>query len=386
MFLRRAKTEASLPLPTAIYTELVGLLFANLFPIMIMGLIVAGIGVVITLGTRDVALGVLTIACVLLAGFRFLLVVAFRRQISSILADIDSAKHWERRYAIASFSFSILLGLFSARALWIDESTSDMLVTGLVFGYAAGLVARSSVRPWICIPSLALVTVPLIGASMAYLTPGHTAHAILLTTFMLASFETVLHTYRTTVRHIETKQEMASLARYDDLTKLPNRLLLRERFNRSLAEVRRDGSLIALHYLDLDHFKPVNDRFGHPVGDALLAAVAQRLSGLTRSSDTVARLGGDEFVIVQVGIQHRDEAEMLARRIIRTLSTPFSIDGHEIRIGTSVGISMLPRDGMTMEEAISCADTALYASKSRGRGGLAFCNEAPPPSSSAMAV
>jgi diguanylate cyclase (GGDEF)-like protein len=161
----------------------------------------------------------------------------------------------------------------------------------------------------------------------------------------------------------------STLARRDDLTGLPNRLSLRERFEEFAAQAG-SGDMIAVHCLDLDKFKPVNDRYGHPVGDALLKAVSERLGGLLRRTDFAARMGGDEFIIVQTGIQHSDEADMLARRIVRSIAQPYSIEGHEITIGTSVGYALSPRHGNDLDRLVACADAALCQVK-QGGGGIA---------------
>ncbi|WP_245523855.1 GGDEF domain-containing protein, partial [Mesorhizobium sp. M4B.F.Ca.ET.150.01.1.1] len=115
------------------------------------------------------------------------------------------------------------------------------------------------------------------------------------------------------------------MARHDGLTELPNRILFRERAEEALVEMRRDGSKIAFHCLDLDHFKMVNDTLGHPVGDALLKEVAARLKQVAREGDTVARLGGDEFVIIQTAVDQPVEATALAQRVIDGLSAPYVV-------------------------------------------------------------
>jgi diguanylate cyclase (GGDEF)-like protein len=121
-------------------------------------------------------------------------------------------------------------------------------------------------------------------------------------------------------------------------------------------------------YLDLDRFKSVNDTLGHPVGDALLCAVTERLGRLVRGTDTVARLGGDEFAILQVGAQQPTGAKALAARIIESLAQPFEIDGHQIVIGTSVGVALAPTDGREPDQLLKNADMALYRAKADGRG------------------
>jgi diguanylate cyclase (GGDEF)-like protein/PAS domain S-box-containing protein len=159
---------------------------------------------------------------------------------------------------------------------------------------------------------------------------------------------------------------IAHMAHHDALTDLPNRVLLDERLAVELARTRR-GERLALHILDLDNFKTVNDTLGHPVGDALLRAVATRLRSIARDRDMVARLGGDEFAIVQVAIELDSDATGLARRLIEAISEPFDIDGRQIVVGTSIGIALAPKDGDVAEKLMRNADLALYSAKAKGR-------------------
>jgi diguanylate cyclase (GGDEF)-like protein len=355
-----------------VQAELIEFLFAGVTPVIVIAVSVIAVGCIVTWDTGDVPAAVLAIAGSVVAALRVLLLYRFNRARSA--GRVEPAA-WERRYAILSFAFSACIGLFGARAIWVDSDGSATLVTALIFGYGAGVVTRLSARPLICIPTLILAATPIIVAFSLEGTPVYFTTAVLVLVFLIASFETVRHIYRTIIRQIELRSTLASLARQDDLTKLPNRLSLREEFDRSLRARGKSSAGIAVHCLDLDRFKPINDSLGHPVGDALLVAVAERLSKLCRASDKAARIGGDEFVIVQGDVQHPDEAEMLARRIIRSLGSPFQIGPHNIQIGVSVGIAMYPEDGRRLEELMTCADTALYVSKARGRGKLAFCGE-----------
>jgi diguanylate cyclase (GGDEF)-like protein len=136
--------------------------------------------------------------------------------------------------------------------------------------------------------------------------------------------------------------------------------------------VGSSGNLIAVHALDLDRFKQVNDGFGHPTGDALLQAVAGRLRSTLKSSDTAVRMGGDEFVVVQAGIRRSEEASALAHRILITLSQPYKLGAHDVHIGVSIGISLLPNDGMVLDVLLDRADTALYEAKREGRNRVVF--------------
>ena len=164
---------------------------------------------------------------------------------------------------------------------------------------------------------------------------------------------------------------IAYLARHDPLTDLPNRAVFREALETALVRARR-GEQIAVMCLDLDRFKTVNDTLGHPIGDALLQQAAARLKTAVRESDVVARLGGDEFAIVEVGSLQPTSATLLADRVVAAMSRPFHVDGHEISIGCSVGVSIAPEDGCDADQLMRNADLALYRAKSEGRGQHRF--------------
>ncbi len=163
---------------------------------------------------------------------------------------------------------------------------------------------------------------------------------------------------------------VAHMAHHDSLTDLPNRALFSDRLAQAVARARR-GEACAVHYLDLDRFKPVNDVFGHAVGDGLLKEVARRLDSCKRATDTVARLGGDEFVFIQVAVTRLQDVEVFARRIIDSISKRFIVNGNTIEIGTSIGISLAPEHGLDAEDLLKKADTALYRCKAGG-GGFSF--------------
>jgi diguanylate cyclase (GGDEF)-like protein len=167
-----------------------------------------------------------------------------------------------------------------------------------------------------------------------------------------------------------SESRIEHMAHHDALTGLANRVLFHIRLGEAMGRCRRD-ECFAVHYLDLDHFKAVNDTLGHPVGDALLREVTQRLTREVRQHDTVARLGGDEFAIVQA-IRHPADSTALARRLIEVLSAPYDINGNRVIIGTSIGIALVPEDGDDVDEIIKNADMALYRSKAEGRGRYQF--------------
>jgi diguanylate cyclase (GGDEF)-like protein len=161
------------------------------------------------------------------------------------------------------------------------------------------------------------------------------------------------------------------LARYDALTGLPNRALFRDQMDAAVTGLRRRGPF-AIHFVDLDEFKQVNDTLGHPCGDELLCVVADRLRAAVRGSDIVARFGGDEFVVLQYPLGHPKEAAALAERIVARLAEPFQISGNEVVIGASIGIALAPRDGTDADLLLKNADMALYRAKSDGRRAWRF--------------
>ena len=167
------------------------------------------------------------------------------------------------------------------------------------------------------------------------------------------------------------EQRVRELADYDPLTRLPNRRLLRDRCIQLLAAAERDGAGLAIVFIDLDHFKRVNDSLGHSVGDVLLCAVAQRLAGLVRKIDTLARLGGDEFIIALPGVSGGGAAEV-ASRVLESCAQPYPVRGHELTVTPSLGISVYPEDGGDFEALLSNADAAMYKAKEAGRNAFRF--------------
>jgi diguanylate cyclase (GGDEF)-like protein/PAS domain S-box-containing protein len=170
----------------------------------------------------------------------------------------------------------------------------------------------------------------------------------------------------------EAEARIAHMAHHDALTGLPNRVLFHERLDEALSRVRRDQDKFAVLYLDLDQFKNVNDGLGHPAGDKLLVAVAERLRTCLRDCDMVARFGGDEFAVLQIGLAGPHEAGAFAGRIVTLLSEPYEIDGQQCVIGASVGIALAPADGETAEQLLGNADMALYQAKEDGRRVVRF--------------
>jgi diguanylate cyclase (GGDEF)-like protein/PAS domain S-box-containing protein len=178
------------------------------------------------------------------------------------------------------------------------------------------------------------------------------------------------------VRDVSTARamsyQMIHLAEHDSLTGLPNRLLLNDRVGQAIALATRHKKQIALLFLDLDGFKHVNDSLGHSIGDKLLQATGKRLVDCVRAADTVSRQGGDEFVILLSEVEHPEDVASTARRMLKVVAEPQSIDLHDLHITTSIGLSVYPDDGLDAETLIKNADTAMYQAKENGRQSYQF--------------
>ncbi len=170
----------------------------------------------------------------------------------------------------------------------------------------------------------------------------------------------------------EYEQKLMRQASYDELTKLPNRLLAFDRLSVALAESKRENTRVALFFIDLDNFKNVNDTLGHFAGDALLIEAAGRLQSCVRESTTLARFGGDEFVVVMPNIDTPNAARLVSQRILKSFQPPFNIHGREIYISASIGITIFPDDGENTQVLLQNADAAMYQAKESGRNNFCF--------------
>jgi diguanylate cyclase (GGDEF)-like protein len=356
--------------------ELTERLLQGWIPVLVMATAFTMLGGLILEGARDPALaGFYALGCLALAA-RMTILVAFPHRRAGEALGHAALSGWERLYAAASFVFAAALGAFTARAFAVTDAATGALVTALIFGFAAGIVARLSIRPWIALPSLALAVPPPILVLVLSGELKQQALGLVICLFGLGSLETIRFISRSVTANVMLRHHLTRAAQHDALTGLANRRLLEERLGQALSG--EPARWIAVHYLDLDRFKPVNDRFGHAIGDALLKAVVGRLEGLSRPGDLVARVGGDEFVVLQANPAQPGEAELLARRMVRALSLPFDIAGHDIRIGASIGVAIAPGDGRDATTLIASADAALYRAKMGGRNGFAFANAQEP--------
>jgi diguanylate cyclase (GGDEF)-like protein len=191
----------------------------------------------------------------------------------------------------------------------------------------------------------------------------------LLTSVLDARLEA--HTARLSLSLKEANRELTQLALHDTLTGLPNRTLLADRIDQAMRKVDAQGGSFALMFLDLDGFKPVNDAFGHHVGDQLLRAVAVRLRENFHRHDTLARIGGDEFVLL-VELEEGEDAASVASRQVALVSQPFVVQDHDVQVTASIGISLYPGNGHTQQALLMNADAAMYHAKNTGKNGYSF--------------
>jgi len=168
------------------------------------------------------------------------------------------------------------------------------------------------------------------------------------------------------------EERMVYIAQHDFLTGLPNRMMLHDRLTQAIAHAEREQRKVAVMFLDLDRFKAINDTLGHLTGDKLLQIVADRINSVARTSDTVSRLGGDEFAIMLPYIENTDDIAMIALKLLASIAGPCVIDGNEIEVTTSIGISVFPEDGVDSESLIAHADAAMYQAKGNGRNNYQF--------------
>jgi diguanylate cyclase (GGDEF)-like protein/PAS domain S-box-containing protein len=263
----------------------------------------------------------------------------------------------ERRIVVANQKLNELLGLPAAHEL--KGASPRELVACIV---DAGLISRSTAER-----AVADLEARLAGGGTDDINVGmENGRTLELTVQPMESGGMVLLVEDITERKA-AEARINHLARFDALTGLPNRTILRNRMDEALAQCRRD-SMCAVHFIDLDQFKQVNDTLGHTRGDLLLVAVAERLRTAVRETDVIARFGGDEFVVLQASIKSLDECSALAARILRAVHGTYELDGHVAMVSASSGISVAPRNGTEADQLLRNADMALYRAKAERRG------------------
>jgi diguanylate cyclase (GGDEF)-like protein len=171
-------------------------------------------------------------------------------------------------------------------------------------------------------------------------------------------------------RRRKLEGQLRYLAQFDPLTGLPNRALFTDRLSQAIINNRRSGKQMAILYMDIDHFKNINDKYGHAEGDALLKSFSERISGVLRKGDTLARLGGDEFVIIAENLHGPADAEHIASKVLAALHQPFTLPTIEIKIGASIGVAISTQAEINGDDIVGRADEALYEVKRAGRNNF----------------
>lgn len=175
------------------------------------------------------------------------------------------------------------------------------------------------------------------------------------------------------IRHSKfLEKKLKKSATHDLLTELPNRLLFLDRVNQAILRSKRSDHTFGLVFIDLDHFKRINDNFGHDIGDQVLQAVANRLTVILRAEDTVSRMGGDEFILLINNLSQEKDLQPIAKKVLQNLSTPYQIEEHSLTCTGSMGIVLFPTDGSTSRELIRNADRAMYQAKNKGGNCFRF--------------
>ncbi|WP_114226796.1 MULTISPECIES: GGDEF domain-containing protein [Sphingomonas] len=355
------------------YLELIDSLLANLVPTSIMSFLFVLVASAATNPHSDHYLTGFALAGAVASVARILVLALQRIRLKSRPWTLESAAKFEKLFGSTYIAFAALLGLFAARAMLICDLAMQVLLAALVVGYAAGVAAGVSLRPRISLLALLVAVIPFASASAMIADPSHLTLSLILVALLIGGIGSIRARYRWTTDNIGMRDLLSSLARHDPLTGLANRLGLAEAYSR--VETASDSRTFAMHYLDLDRFKPVNDQYGHLVGDRLLQLVARRLSDIAGGSGIACRLGGDEFALLQTAITHPGEVELVRRRITRTLERPYEIDGVSIVIGVSIGSVLGDGGSCRLEELLERADAGSYAVK-RGRQTFAAAGPA----------
>ena len=323
---------------------------------------------------------------VFIAGFALLALIAAIRVALAYGLFFDESRtssgRLETIYQVGAFSYAIAFGMLGAAAIAYQTPVGvQMLMAGSALCYGVAICARNAGRPGIALGQLLLVTVPVMTAAVYAGTLPFLVLAlniVLLFPAMASITLTVFGVLRDSIAAAETSarlaEKMQRLARTDVVTGLKNRAGLEHEIAERLSRPREGGKL-ALVWIDLDRFKEVNDLLGHQAGDSVLAATADRLRHTAERGTAIARFGGDEFVML-ADTASRADAEALVARFAASLSEPMQVENERLDVSVSIGVALLPDDGVEADELMKHADIALYEAKVNGRGQTRFYDPA----------
>jgi diguanylate cyclase len=359
------------------------MLISGRLPIAVMAATVAIVTICQQIERWDPWTSSMGTAIVVLLIARAIIVTAFIREDGAAPMTREIARKWEGRYIKVVIPYAALLGMFNFHIAATGSEAVRLLVVAETYGFCAGMVSRGFVRPQLCTIMVLMGALPTAAGMLALAADAegvaqitYTVVGALFVLYAISSLETVQHLYRAMLAQLATKHELAGLAREDPLTGLPNRLAMRERLA-SDVELKHGSREITLLLIDLDGFKAVNDKYGHPAGDRLLCEVARRLTDTLRADDLAIRIGGDEFAIIQTGRFGRKNAEALSIRLIAALAVPYEYDGISIRIGASIGIATDDSTLANIDLLFEHADSALYRAKRHGGNAFRFWQNEP---------
>ena len=350
----------------AIFVALVSELSTGILPAAVMALTYLGIAGYSAFALKTPLMIIAAVTGTLVETLKVLLMWKHQAALKGDQWERARARQWEFAHLACTVGFAAHVGLITAVAFYGNNHSLQVFATALLFTYCSGTVTRTAFRPVHAIAALCVSAIPsIIAAAVSFNLTKFTMASIFLL-ILISAIETVRYLYKNAHRQIAMSLDMALLARNDPLTLLLNRLGLREEFRRITASTA--APLVAVHCLDLDGFKPINDRHGHATGDEVLIAIADRLRASVQPGSGVARVGGDEFVVVQP-IHHEAEAEALATKLSRVIAKQFDINGHDVRVGVSVGYATSRAGHEELEALLASADAALYQAKGDGRSG-----------------
>jgi diguanylate cyclase (GGDEF)-like protein len=353
--------------PGALYVALVASLYRTLAPIAIMSVAYVTSVAVMAFETEAPVLKALIVVGGVSSALRLAVVAKGAAEARDPGLGVNRARALERIFAIAYFQFAIVLGLTGAYVFSFDQPRYHMLMMCLLVGYGAGAAVGVGLRPLIAIPSMCIAIVPAIIAMSLHRDPIYWTAAAMTAALLVGGSFSLFQRFQFTSSGIGDRLFFQSLARQDALTTLPNRLALREWFEENSA-IGEPHEFIAVHCLDLNHFKPVNDTYGHAAGDELLRTLSLRLKHSVRAGDIVARLGGDEFAVIQRGIRGINDGAALARNLRATIAEPFAVKGRVVQVTTCVGFVVCHWNSGDLEELLALADEVLYRAKKSGNG------------------
>jgi diguanylate cyclase (GGDEF)-like protein len=348
-----------------VYKTLVSELHSTLTPTTIMGITILAVGLFAYQSLGSTPLLMATIGGAIASLGKIAVSLAHRRADATKRSTVADAARWEKVQGLFIVLVASCVGTIASIAFSYRDLSVHMLAAALTFGYCAGVTVRISVRPMIAATTILIAALPATIAIMVYGDTAHWIMGLLCVIFLIAAMQSMLHVYRTTIRQIGLFLDMEHQARHDPLTGLCNRTALSEAY---LSLGSADDALTCVHCFDLDGFKHINDRFGHAVGDALLAGIAGRLREALDPPHLAVRIGGDEFVILQPDVRDAGHAEALARTVVTRLAAPYQIAGEEISIGISLGYTMALCGSADLEHMMATADKASYRAKRNGGG------------------